>query len=389
MIFGSGVTPDPSTLSLGQGFMERRRSLRLFALVGALALLPRPAQAQMMSWVATVASLKGDDRCLAGSRDCNPCVESVEAQFASLFVWGGAPVTRSWGYDPELPYPPHGETPSYLFSGGDHVQGFARTYNENFPFAGTYSQRVYNPPRLGSVFLLGATDVSPTLGYYELTDLFEVENSRHPSGLSVLGQHLVFTDGTDTLRLVDLEGDPIDSPKEVHIDGLKTGGGGLALVKAHAGGYYLITSDNIDAGAVPQQPGVRFYYLAGELEDLHGVTPLGAWESPTGPTYERENLSLLTECGTGDVFAIHSSTSNLEDTYGHFRLWKFEMVPSGLTLQEVDVSYESSNLLSCDFRSAATAFATKDHELRAYCHARDAGDEVCFEQTCTSFGEFL
>lgn len=326
-------------------------------------------------------SLLGYTGCPSGAADCNVCANDVEAQVADAFsasyprtTWAGQSWSLSWG----ARYLPYYLTPAEVFDDGElpvpshHVQGFARTNSTSFPYVGTYSDDT-----TGSLFILGS-GTTPALRYIHRS------NTVHPSGVHALGRYAAFAED-DNLRLVDLSRAGVQTDLRYLIPrddpfsaGMNRAGGGIGLARLAAGGYLLVaTTPGGDDLSRPRW--TYFYHLAGSLE-APAARYLGAWayEQPISwnQDYSRaENLSVITECGTGRLYVLH--------TYGHYEPWlngywrlsRVEAGPLGPKLRPVASYLQPQDFFGCHHRSAATAFVAPDHIVDFYCHEYDASYE--------------
>ena len=101
---------------------------------------------------------KGATGCSRGSPDCNVCASNVQQQFRRATVGQLKWRTQSWNFTWAKKYPPYGTRPLDVFDGkpayplgipNKHIQGFARTNSDRFPFVGTHSNK-----RKGGVFVV-------------------------------------------------------------------------------------------------------------------------------------------------------------------------------------------------------------------------------------------
>ena len=192
---------------------------------------------------------------ILGSSDCNVCANNVRQQFDDLF---GEQVVKSesfWKLGQKTHYTPSNNRPRDVFSPGPigiarHIQGFVKTNPGTF--AGTYSHK---KGKKGSIFFVGYDRLNDRL---ILNDLHEAWND-HPSGMSMLGSHVIFGDTRDNqlnsalgrdLRVIRASETRTVSSTSLFVDNWKTNGknlkfkagGGVGMVKLNSGGYLLITT---------------------------------------------------------------------------------------------------------------------------------------------------
>lgn len=337
---------------------------------------------------AIVKPLSGHKSCRATDPDCNRCIDDVKGQFRRIargdktrkrkpwrFHWG-----TSYGPDATKPFDAFDED-SPLSDGAAishaHPQGFVRTNSSTLMYAGSHSQYEHSKP--GTIFVVRQrADGKKSLAYLHRT------RSRHPSGVHVIGKYLVFGEragGRDLLRVIDIDRAHVhqDVAHRMPRSEEKLFGGGIGIAKLAGGGWLLVST----------QPGSRdaersrshnFYRVTGNLErpeDLRiellrnqvYVNParFGGKERKWS-----ENLSLLTECGTGDIYSIHSSGDGdgIDGLIGggYWRLSKLVHTSAGPALDPIDVYEVSQNAEDCHMRSAASAGVGPGGKLELLCH---------------------
>jgi hypothetical protein len=343
--------------------------------------------------------VRGDLSCRRGDPDCNPCTAGVRAQFRRVArgqaQWKSKPWRFEWGtrYSPDSvrPYEAFDEDTDLANALGlssSHPQAFVRTNAGPAWYAGTHSQHEAGRP--GTVFIVQQdADGKKSLAALHRT------KTQHPNGLHVLGHYLLFAERPDKTRPDELRVIDIDR-RQVRQDithlvpedpgtakSWKQFGGGLGAAKLSDGSYLVISSlpgdRKTSAGGVPQLRFHQFYNLRGNLADPAAATMrfLGAQQfTPTAAVPAKyqfsENLSLVTECGTGDIYGIHSSgdgegPDGLEGS-GYYRLSKLEAGPSGPVLTPIDVFEMSQNTADCHIRSAASVGVGPNGRLEFLCH---------------------
>ena len=341
----------------------------------------------------------GDLSCRRGVSDCNPCTANVRGQFAKMrrgqSDWKGKPWRFSWGtgYRPESirPYEAFDEDTDLANAVGlstAHPQAFVRTNGGPAWYAGTHSQK--EPGRPGTVFII---EQGPR-GRKRLVALHRTK-TQHPNGLHVLGQYLLFAErpasrNPDELRLIDLRR-RTTRQDITHLIPQATGesheakqfGGGLGTAKLSDGSYLLIST--VPGDRSTHKDGSRihrfhqFYNMKGDLSDPSDLTMRFLGEQRFAPTaavpqkYEfSENLSVVTECGTGDIYAMHSSgdgggLDGLEGR-GYWRLSKLVRRDGAPQLDPVDVFEVSQSAQHCHMRSAASVGVAPNGKLEFLCH---------------------
>ncbi len=318
---------------------------------------------------------KGDTRCRRGQADCNVCAVDVQQQFQKASSGRINWRSLSWQFNWPQRYAPYGVRPLDIFDGDPayalgipdtHVQGFVRTNSYQYPYAGTKRKK-----KRGGVFVVQ----QQRNGERSLSSLHQA-NTRHPSGVQVIGKYLVYAEG-DQLIFKDL--DSHQQKNNIAIRLPKPGyGGGLAVLKISNNNHLIVTSGPGGQKAGPRYN--RFYHLKSKngrpvslklINQSASTIPQG-W--PRGLAYS-ENLSLITECGTGDIYAVHTSgdekgVSAIRGN-GYWRLSRLMVNKANnnkLSLKPISGFSNQQNMSSCNVRAAATTFVNPEHQLEFYCH---------------------
>jgi hypothetical protein len=369
-------------------FVERWQTLqKAETLIGLTVAVPAPPP---------LTSLRGSTACNYGDPDCNRCATDVPTQFKLAFETGHRPWigwdAHSWNFRGNHKYPPDGLRPEYAFKpygeGKDvgvvvkHIQGFVRTNSSRFPYAGSHSHK-----STGSIFF-----VERDGGKTALHALYR-SNYAHPSGVAVLGDGLFVAEGTFLRRFSvsaagrNQPGPRFDLPRNDDKRGLENGGGGLGLAKLHDGTTLLIVSAP-GGGFRPHTRDVarddnaraRYTRLYRFVPDVFAKNAesslLGEWKhpgvssKPDGPGPYSENLSVVTECGSGNIYTIHTTGEYALKGDGYWRLSRVDGTPDHPRLVHVATSRQSQNNESCHHRSSATVHVNKEGELEFLCSER-------------------
>lgn len=346
-------------------------------------------------WPLTPAQAKGDPNCRRGEPDCNRCTADVAGQFRKIASGQKQrkekPWRFKWGreYEPEAikPFDAFDEDSPFSDSFGlstAHPQGFVRTNSNRYMYAGSHSQ--YEARKPGTIFIIEQTpDGKKYLAYLHRA------KTRHPSGVHVLGRYLIFGErphgSRDLLRVIDLDRANVRQdiahlmPEPAADDpfaGDKLFGGGIGMARLIDGSYLLISSH---PGSRDDRPRFhRFYRVTGDISNpdqlrIRFVRQQQYTHPPQFGSTERkysENLSLITECGSGDIYAIHSSGDSEGPAAligrGYWRLSKLVVSTAGIELQPIDVYEVPQNAQSCHMRSAASAGVNASSKLELLCH---------------------
>lgn len=319
--------------------------------------------------------IKGDTNCKKGDADCNVCANNIQQQFARASAGQLKWRKKSWYFTWAKNYPLFGIRPLDVFDGdpayplgipNKHIQGFARTNSERFPFVGTHSHK-----KKGGVFVV-SRDSS---GRKNLVSLQQSKGG-HPSGVQVIGRYLVYGDN-GSLVFKD-----ITSPNNKNTIRIKitpkdkySVGGGLGLLRLSKNNLLVLTSG---PGSQDSSPRYNYFY---HLQLNNGVpTKLSLINKsrlaipkqwPKSLRFS-ENLSLITECGTGDLYSIHTTGDSkglgAVTGNGYWRLSKLIQSKGKLSLYPLRAFATRQNMPNCSLSSAATVSVNKQHQLEFYCH---------------------
>ncbi len=321
----------------------------------------------------TVSGIKGDVNCRSGEADCNFCANNVQQQFSQAVAGKLRWRTQSWYFTWAEKYPPNGTRPLDVFDGdpayplgipNKHIQGFARTNSGTY--VGTHSHK-----RKGGVFSTRVNGV----GHQILTSL-EKTSGKHPSGLQTIGDFLVYGDAGN-LVFKDLR-----SPALIKTTRLKISpkarfgyGGGLGLLRLSKDKLLALTSG---PGSQDSRPRYNYFYqIDMQNNQAKKLTLLNKsrlsipaqWPKILGYS---ENLSLITECGTGDIYSVHTTgdTKGLGTATGngYWRLSKLRGQQGNLSLAPLSAFSTRQNMPNCNSSSAATVYTNSQHKLEFYCH---------------------
>ncbi len=280
---------------------------------GAISNYPSTAQVKQIAPPTIISPnntpqklTKAKVNCRRNEPDCNVCAVNVQQQFSRAASGQIHWQSRYWRFKWNKQYPPNKVRPLEIFKGGKefllgipttHVQGFVRTNSGRFPYAGSHS---HNRGKQGGLFLVGRNK--------KLAMLMK-SKSRHPSGVYAFGQYLVYGE-SGRLFLKDLN-KPHAKDSSIRLPGPKANfGGGVGLVKLQDGSYLMLTTG--PGGQDERRRFNRFYQLRGKNGRMSQIRYLGQSDQRK-PAYwadgfkYAENLSMITECGSGDIYVVHTT----------------------------------------------------------------------------------
>jgi hypothetical protein len=338
----------------------------------------------------------GDVRCRAGEDDCNTCAENVAAQFGGG-VWSEG--NADWQFQAFQSSHDVTVDQAYHNSPLDHVQGFVRLNGPGVRFAMVHSGGRRYPRHLFAPLSL---IVQAPDGQNWLSELLPINAEYgHTSGLFTLGRHIGMFTRDNHLALLDVaaglnapivEYELLNAPSRFRALGLSTRSGGVAMARLAEGGYLLVANEGGDG---PSSGHSHFFRVLGDLSTLAGgaaqhpisVLPLGHYQypvEPPGPSdyHHSENLALITECKTGDLYTVHVGSSLPSYQHGpkskfvrnpprtFWRVSRVVISAEGAQLEPVGVYTRASTVQRCFGRAAGSAFVLPDHRIEIYCHQR-------------------
>ncbi len=319
--------------------------------------------------------------------DCNYCVNDVVKQFRSL-----SNATRVKGN-----YTNYGlidELPELEKLPDQHVQSFTAINNG------------------GSLWYFGTVNDEKQAEVYAISSggaKYRVYHAKgdHPGGTSAIGNYLaVARENPASVDVYDMS-DPMNAPEPTQFtfrhstfdqagqDACDAYGG-----SPYSGGCTGATSERVDLDRIASVGTARlangkilflanrsstcraeYQYYAFTVDDLEGggYTPVGKDEDvPVGA----ENLTLLTECGTGRIYAVaataeehFASCSEGSGTYSddvNNELHLFRLDPSGSSFNMTHIDFSSAPPFSegCNARAAGSFQVLYNNKLRFHCHEK-------------------
>jgi hypothetical protein len=339
--------------------------------------------------------LKGDTTCLPGAADCNVCAPNVQAQFEAT-RWHGN--IGGWSFDP---VPALAVSPRRAYRAGlhGHVQGFVRLNTSDEAYAMVHSRA--DSKGFASLSFIGIAS-----SRRQLLSLFPLPAPEgHTTGAFVLGDQvgvlveprvIAFVDvassfaGTPAIRRVELSG-PKDAPFMVspQAHGLTDWSGGIAMAKRDVGDYVLLANEG---GSDASSGRSHIFYLPSvrSLPDRSQVLAqeVGKAAYPVrspqcAEHHHSENVSLVTECGTGDLYAVHVGSNDrdrhpkLETGTFHtfWRLSRLIVQDQQVTLEPRGVYLRMASFDHCHGRSGGSAFVDPvTRRMHLLCHEREKID---------------
>lgn len=167
------------------------------------------------------------------------------------------------------------------------------------------------------------------------------------------------------------------------LKGLGSAGGGLGLARLHDGKTLLLVSgsgggfrkgitknqreENLDARQT------RFFLLDDPFSKLPAnLEAIGEWKHPVEsrpdkPMGYSENLSVVTDCDSGRLYAVHTTGDYSLKGDGY---WRLSRIDDGPKLTHVAIARQGQHNERCHHRSSATVQVDSDGMLRFVCTER-------------------
>lgn len=317
---------------------------------------------------AAVPPIVGNITCQAGDADCNVCAPDVEGQFRAAFGDPGLDWSeKPWRFDWDRRYPPYDIQPTDDFASGvaHHIQGFIRTNSSQFPFAGTHDD---DEGEAGVVFFVA----QDRTGRKDLAALHRT-TSRHPSGMQAIGKYVLVADGA-RLRIYDMNRVTLEQSAAMTRNMPRgfAAGGGLGVVKLSDASHLVLAyaPGGTDAGTRK----MRFYNVRGGL--VSGAVTLldeDVYEQPAewrGDWQYAENISAITECGTGRIYVISTEGDSSFGGEGYWLLSRVSLDDGGqIQFQPRSAKVMDQDSDSCWLRGSGTVHVAGG-VMRFYCHQR-------------------
>jgi hypothetical protein len=340
--------------------------------------------------------LKGDATCPPGAPDCNVCAPDIQAQFEAA-QWRGE--VRGWSFEPR---PGHAVPPRRAYFAGlnGHAQGFVRLNTPGEAYAMVHSK---GRPR-GFASLSFLADTGSRL---ELLSLFPLAaRGGHTTGAFALGDQLGVLVKPRTLAFVDVASALAGTPRIRHIElwnpddglpfmaapkahGLTDWSGGIAIAKRAPGDYVLLANEGGDRASSGRS---HVFIVAPTRDLLDGsqvpTVEVGKASYPVGfplcaEHHHSENASLVTECGSGDLYAVHVGSNDSVRARGFapgafhtfWRLSRLIVQDGEVTLEPRGVYLRRASLDHCHGRSAGSVYVDPEtRRLHLLCHEREQHD---------------
>lgn len=344
----------------------RLRFLSVYVAI-TLSFFVRRAYAQDVPilWNARFSTLVGDLRCSYGDQDCNRCAYDVEGQFRRMARDGKMKRNvRSWHWNYGQSYFPKNANPSSivtLFPSG-HFQSVARVpagFNELLATWGGGERGIF-------VVKQGVQPNGKLSQTGDLKYLFD-GTTNHPGGLQGIGKYAVIATD-ESPAFIDIIDASVNPP--VRTVSLAAGQrmANLGIAKLAGGGYVILST------TTSKENGYVLWYTA-SLKSPHLEK---MWESSVtadrpveGLEYKGyEGLSLVTECGTGRIYAVGMTapaTGLIGAGDGYWAL--YSLLPTPQLIYRMRNSVDM-NHPACMPRAGGSAFVGRHGELAFYCHQK-------------------
>lgn len=339
--------------------------------------------------IPPLTSIRGDTACSADRKYCNACATDVRKQFLQAFAGRGSPVKwkrGSWKFRGDKPFDPDNLKPETVFKGRPkyHIQGLVRTNSLRIGYAGSHSHGT-----TGTIFFIERRgDGNYLHSIYKSAD-------KHPSGVTILGNYLFVAEKNRLRRFtVNAVGGRQNYVYRRCVNGVPGGellnvssaGGGLGLARLKDGTTLLVVSER-GAGFRTRTFGkfgrenaedryTAFYrFVPNAFTKDACAIPLGKYKHPgtkSKPADAKpysENLSVVTECGTGHIYTIHTTGKYRALGNGYWRLSSIRLgdVPF---LKHVVMKTQKQRFEYCHHRSSATVRVGFQNKLEFLCSER-------------------
>jgi hypothetical protein len=343
-----------------------------------------PARNDEFMEPAQAEPVRGDAACEERAHDCNRCVTNVPAAFARIAATPSLKLRyRAHGGDS---LPPFQERLAGFGSQRAHVQGLARS--------GDWLALTRSSPGVvgGAGLFLVHLAQRETRFYYPIAEV------DHPGGMSTLGRYAFIAADCDDERrcgratFIDVFDLETPGSQRAFVQRFRLGEQGepgrirtitsVAVTRLAAGPLLMFVQ-----GKDSLHEGWFYESDAGPLSADTSWTYRGHWTRPLGKRDEYQNTSLVTECGSGDVYMIGTGNGELSvmsvitgDVFGRapgqdtMSLLKLGRSVHGELGMEwlVTRSFDPGAGGFCTFRAAANVHVTPAHELELYCSTRKA-----------------
>ena len=333
---------------------------------------PASAMDVALIWQAYIPEARGEI-CAYGDGACNRCLTDVRGEFG-LFKDAGREERSYWFRDDRNggAFEPYGIHASDVITGAasnGHVQSFARLpiLSDSFTnwYAATHSEE---DGRDGYLYFVEDDPSYQTPG--SVRYVYPVSLTAHPGGVQAIGSFLVVPNEETAEDRSYYQVYDVSLPEQVRLTATRklpaTGAANVAVARLADGGYLFVSSRSSF-----HETYLAFY--AHDIETLSGFKDLGLM---TG-AYWAENLTMITECETGDLYVLGGGGDRIGPAggtgyYARENLWALYRVRRDEGKVNLDlVDYvEKDRSRGCNARASGTAFVDKDGHLHVYCHEK-------------------
>jgi hypothetical protein len=346
------------------------------------------------SQVWTPFAMKGYNSSTYGSQYYNRCANNVVASFNAIpTTVNGKILYKSMGGQQ---LPPFNATLHTFGAQTNHIQGIARLpgVGDNRWVAVT---RAHDVDRAG-LFLVNLGDLGGTDGtrfgnssgdpssvraskYY-----YPIAGVAHPGGIQAVGKYVAVgveapsapsfveffnfsTPGSSTasIQRFYLWGDQAENPPPARVVG------GVGMTRLSDGRYLISVLGKDDSNDV-------WFYVS----DTTSITASTYWsylEHFRPVSSGAQNVALITECGTGDIYLL--ATGNTEyplpgsDDNNTANLWRVTYTDFTVSLTSAAVrNFNSGSGDYCTFRAGASPYVDPNGNLAIHCHTHHANTNV-------------
>jgi len=347
------------------------------------ASIPTPVRAldSVLTWKARHASFRGNTSCSYGDPGCNRCVNDVRKQFDAMTRDGQmVEMINGWTWE-DRDYKPSSFKPTEVLTmlpgsfniplpgqdlsigpgSGSHFQSIVRSQSSSPALFASYGGDK------AAIFMVDTPErTSGEIGAGALQWLYPGETT-HPGGMAAIGEYLVVASDDDDRPLLHFL-NVSDAPRAGVTRDISTAVANVSAVQLDSEGYLLLTT------TTSKRNEYRVWFTTSldspRIEEVaHDFIEASGPEVDVDGSHGFENTTLITECGTGDIYmlGVNGKPDISADNKG---LWYLYKLTADGRLQYVSRNTRNMHGAACNTRASGSAFAGPEGELVFYCHQK-------------------